>query len=213
MSVRSATFASTLLVLSLGAPTLSLAADDPQAFVQQQHHRIEQLLHQPASPARDGQLRQILGGFVDYDELTHRAFGEPCPPTEPSCEDLWTGYSEPQRSEVRDLLEQLVRKTYQRNLMKTLDYDIDYHGARESAGDVRVVTEAKNRAKPREPAVRVDYVVKQTAAGLKVVDIVTEGSSLTKNYYDQFRKKMHNPGEGYANIVQKLREKIAKTDT
>ena len=42
---------------------------------------------------------------------------------------------------------------------------------------------------------------------------MTEGSSLTKNYYDQFRKKMHNPGEGYPNIVQKLREKIAKTES
>ncbi len=55
---------------------------------------------------------------------------------------------------------------------------------------------------------RVDYVVKQTAHGLKVVDMVTEGSSMTKVYYDQFRKKMHEPSEGYANIVQKLREKI-----
>jgi phospholipid transport system substrate-binding protein len=213
MSLRSATFASILFALMLGAPSSSQAADDPQAFVQQQHHRIEQLLRAPASPARDGQLHQALGGFVDYDELTHRAFGEPCPATEPSCEDLWAGYSEGQRAEVRDLLEQLVRKTYQRNLLKTLDYDIDYHGTHESGGDTRVVTEARNREKPREAPVRVDYVVKQTPAGLKVVDIVTEGSSLTKNYYDQFRKKMHNPGEGYANIVQRLREKIAKTDS
>jgi ABC-type transporter MlaC component len=45
-----------------------------------------------------------------------------------------------------------------------------------------------------------------------VVDIVTEGSSLAKNYYEQFRKKMDNPGEGYTNIVQKLKDKIAKRD-
>ena len=38
--------------------------------------------------------------------------------------------------------------------------------------------------------------------------MVTEGSSMTKVYYDQFRKKMHDPSEGYANIVQKLKEKI-----
>jgi hypothetical protein len=44
------------------------------------------------------------------------------------------------------------------------------------------------------------------------VDIVTEGSSLTKNYYEQFRKKMENPAEGYANIRQKLKDKIAKKD-
>lgn len=187
-------------------------AEDAQSFVEQQHHRIEQLLHQSESAARDAQIQRALGEFVDYGELTRRAFGQPCPLAEPSCEDLWAGYSDDQRTELRGLLEQLVRKTYERNLVKTLDYDVVYRGSRDAAGDTRVLTEAKNRAKPRDPAVRVDYVVKDTAAGPKVVDIITEGSSLTKNYYDQFRKKMHAPSEGYPNIVQKLREKISKTD-
>ncbi len=186
--------------------------EEPQAFVEHQHHHIEQLLHDPPSPARDSQVHESLSTFVDYDELTHRAFGEPCPVSEPSCEDLWAKYDEGKRSEVRSLLEQLVRKTYQRNLLKTLDYDVTYRGSRDTAGDTRVLTEAKNKLKPHEPAVRVDYVVKQTGSGPKVVDIITEGSSLTKNYYDQFRKKMNNPAEGYPNIVQKLKEKIAKKD-
>jgi phospholipid transport system substrate-binding protein len=206
-----------LLRLVACALALSLSAlawaDEPLGFVQQQHHRIEQLLRSAASSGRDAQVQQALGAFVDYDELTRRAFGEPCPATIPSCEDLWTGFTDDQRAEVRGLLEQLVRKTYQRNLMKTLDYDIDYRGARDGGGESRVMTEAKNRVKPREPPIRVDYVVKAGAGGgLKVVDIVTEGSSLTKNYYDQFRRKMHNAGEGYPNIVQKLRDRIAKVD-
>jgi phospholipid transport system substrate-binding protein len=188
------------------------AAEDPQAFVEHQHHHIEELLHQPESPSRDSQVHQSLSAFVDYDELTHRAFGEPCPVTESACDDLWSKYDEGQKTELRSLLEQLVRKTYERNLMKTLDFDVTYRGSKDSAGDTRVLTEAKNRLKPREPAVRVDYVVKQTSTGPKVVDIITEGSSLTKNYYDQFRKKMNNPAEGYPNIVQKLKEKIAKKD-
>jgi len=188
------------------------ADDDPQAFVQREHHHIEQLLRQAPSVGRDGQVRQALSMFVGYDDLTHRAFGEPCPAAEPSCEDIWAGYNDDQRATVRDLLEQLVRKTYERNLTKTLDYDVDYRGSRDASGDTRVMTEAKSKLKPREPAVRVDYVVKRMPDGFKVVDIVTEGSSLTKNYYDQFRKKMHNPDEGYPNIVQKLKDKIAKAD-
>jgi ABC-type transporter MlaC component len=212
MSVRQAIAVSLAMsAFALALPTFA-AEEDAQGFVQQQHRRIGGLLHQPVSSARDAQVRQALGAFVGYDDLTHRAFGQPCPAAEPSCEDLWAGYSESQRSEVRDLLEQLVRKTYERNLVKTLDYDVDYRGSRDALGDTRVMTEAKNRLKPREPAVRIDYVVKRTPEGFKVVDIITEGSSLTKNYYDQFRKKMHNPDEGYANIVQKLRDKIAKTD-
>ena len=150
--------------------------------------------------------------FVDYNELTHRAFGEPCPAAIPACEDLWGRYDEKQKDELKDLLSQLVRNSYRKNLSKTLDYEVSYRGQRDTAGDTRVLTEAKSKVNPREPPVRVDYVVKQTPHGFRVVDIVTEGSSLTKNYYEQFRKKMDNPNEGYPNILQKLREKVAKKD-
>jgi ABC-type transporter MlaC component len=192
--------------------TVSAHASPAESFLQQKHETLEQLLHQPASPGRDAQVNQQLDAFVDYDELARRAFGEPCPPSEPSCEDLWAGYNDAQKSEVKDLLRQLVEKSYRKNLLKTLDYEVTYHGERETGGDTRVLTEAKNKTKPREPAVRVDYVIRQTSGGLRVVDIITEGSSLTKNYYDQFLKKMHNPDEGYANIVQKLKDKIAKKE-
>jgi phospholipid transport system substrate-binding protein len=196
-----------LIVMAVPATAADLPAE---VFVQQRHQHIEGLLRQPPSQPRDEQVRQALGEFVDFDGLAQRAFGEPCPSAEPSCEDLWQGYSDAQRDEVRGLLEKLVRKTYEKNLLKTLDYDVGYRGERQSAADIRVMTEARNRLKPREPAVRVDYVVTQGSQGMRVVDIVTEGSSLTKNYYDQFRKKMHNPGEGYPNIVAKLRDKLAK---
>jgi phospholipid transport system substrate-binding protein len=196
-----------LIVMAVPATAADLPAE---VFVQQRHQHIEGLLRQPPSQSRDEQVRQALGEFVDFDGLAQRAFGEPCPSAEPSCEDLWQGYSDAQRDEVRGLLEKLVRKTYEKNLLKTLDYDVGYRGERQNAADIRVMTEARNRLKPREPAVRVDYVVTQGSQGMRVVDIVTEGSSLTKNYYDQFRKKMHNPAEGYPNIVAKLRDKLAK---
>jgi ABC-type transporter MlaC component len=197
------------LAMALASPAL---ADDAQGFIQSQHAKLERLLHEAASAGRDTRINQALDGFVDYDELTRRAFGEPCPPSVPSCEDLWQKYDDAQKQEVKDLLSQLIRKSYRKNLLKTLDYEVAYRGARDSAGDTRVLTEAKSKNKPRDPAVRVDYVVKQTASGYRVVDIITEGSSLAKNYYDQFRKKMNNPDEGYPNIVQKLRDKLAKSD-
>jgi phospholipid transport system substrate-binding protein len=197
--------ASATLPLALSSPA---SADDAEGFIEHEHAKLERLLHEPGSPARDGQINQALDGFVDYGELTRRAFGEPCPASVPGCEDLWTKYADTQKEELRNLLSQLVRKSYRKNLVKTLDYEVAYRGARDTAGDTRVLTEAKSRSKPRDPAVRVDYVVKQTPGGYRVVDIITEGSSLTKNYYDQFRKKMNDPNEGYPNIVEKLREKI-----
>ena len=64
--------------------------------------------------------------------------------------------------------------------------------------------------KPRDPAVQVDYVVRNASASYRIVDIVTEGSSLVKNYYEQFHKMLNTPGQGYPYIVKKLNEKLAK---
>jgi ABC-type transporter MlaC component len=209
MRLRSILPASFMLgLLAVAVP--AHAQQGPQEFIQQKHAQLEQILHQPDSPNRDAQVNQGLDAFVDYDEMTRRAFGVPCPATIPECEDLWTKLDDNQHREVTDLLKQLVRKNYRKNLLKTLDYDIGYKGQKSQAGDTRVITEAQNKQKPRDPPVRVDYIVKQSDRGFICVDFVTEGSSLTKNYYEQFRKKMDNPAEGYPNIVAKLREKIAK---
>jgi ABC-type transporter MlaC component len=205
-------FVSFVLVLASVVIESPALADDPQGFIQQQHAKLEQLLRQPETESRTAQINRALDSFVDYDVLTRRAFGDPCPLSVPACDNLWSGYSDDEKQTLRDLLTRLVRKNYRKNLGKTLDYEITYRGTRDSAGDTRVLTEAKNKKNPREASVRVDYLVEQTAGGLRVVDIITEGSSLTKNYYEQFRKKMKTPGEGYPNIVQKLEDKLNRAD-
>ena len=187
------------------------AAGDPQGFVQQEHQKLSGLLHQPKTSSRDTQVQQELDGMVDYDELTHRAFGQPCPGSLPACTNDWAARSEAEQKELASLLRQLIQKNYQRNLEKTLDYDVTYKGEKPTnAGDTKIRTEAKSKTNTRDPAIQVDYVVHEKNGKLYVVDIITEGASLTKTYYDQFDKKLKNPAEGYASIVQKLREKIAK---
>ncbi len=197
-----------LAALALSAPA---HAEDAQGFIQHQHSRLTQLLRAPESPSRDEQVNRALDGFVDYDELTHRSFGEPCHPSMPTCDDLWAKYSDDQKKTLHDLLRQVVENSYRRNLQKTLDYDVTYKGSRDAGGDTRVLTEAKSKSRPRETPLRVDYVVKQTPHGPLVVDIITEGSSFSKNLYVQFRKYMQDAG-GYDHIVAKLKEKAAKKD-
>ena len=186
------------------------AAGDPQGFVQHETQKLMGFLHQPKSAARDSQVQQELDGMVDYDELTHRAFGQPCPASVPGCTNDWAARSDAEQKELTSLLRQLIQKNYQKNLEKTLDYDVTYKGEKATdAGDTKIRTEAKSKVSARDPAIQVDYVVREKNGKLYVVDIVTEGASLTKTYYDQFDKKLKDPNLGYANIVAKLREKIA----
>jgi len=177
-------------------------AEDAREFVEQQHIKLTTLLKQPASAGRDAQVSQVMAGTVDYDTLVLRTFTV-------GKTDLWAMLTPPQRTEVSALLRKLVEKNYKSNLTRTLDFAITYKDTKELNGDVKVRTEAKSKVKVRDPAFRVDYLVSPKSGANRVVDIITEGSSLTKNYYDQFLKMMTTPGQGYPYMIQKLKEKTS----
>jgi len=178
-----------------------------QSFVEKEHTAIKKLVE---ANAPQEQVRQAIDGMVDYDELARRTLGNPCPPTVPSCTNHWNELKPEQRAEVTGLLRQLVEKNYRKNLTKTKTYDVSYRGAKEQGENLaKIRTEAKSKEKPRDPAVQVDYVILGQGDRYRVVDIVTEGSSMTKNYYDQFHRMLTTAGQGYPYLVQKLKDKVA----
>ncbi len=200
------------LFFGLTVTTLSLAASadvaGAQAFVEKEHSQIKKLVESNAPAA---EVTKAIDGMVDYNEIAQRALGKPCPLTIPNCKNHWDELTDAQKKEVTELFKGLVEKKYRENAYKTRDFDVTYRGAKEQTADIsKVRTEAKNKTKPREPPVQVDYVIKGSGASYKVIDLVTEGSILSKNYYDQSHKMLITPGQGYAYFTQKLRDKIAK---
>jgi ABC-type transporter MlaC component len=210
--MRFRSFVGPLLVVLAGAASsaVALASEDPQAFVQRTTVKLTTLLRQPKTDTRDAQVRQELDATVSYDELVHRAFGQPCPASLPGCTNDWVTLNDDQKKEVSGLLKELIQRNYEKNLQKTLNYEITYKGEKADAGDTKIRTEAKSKTQPRDPAVQIDYVVRDVNGKLQMVDMITEGTSLTKSYYEQFDKKLKTPSDGYPNIVQKLKERIAK---
>jgi ABC-type transporter MlaC component len=127
-----------------------------------------------------------------------------------ACTNHWDELKPEQRTEVTQLLRQLVEKNYHKNLDKTRDYEVSYRGSKDQGDNVsKIKTEAKSKLKPRDPAVQVDYVILGTGDRYRVVDIITEGSSMTKNYYDQFHRMLTTADQGYPYLVKKLQNKIA----
>lgn len=197
--------------LGLTFTTLSFAAAadvaGAQSFVEREHGLIKKLVDTNAPQA---EVTKAIDAMVDYNEVAQRALGKPCPSTIPNCTNHWDQLNDAQKKEVTELFKGLVEKKYRENAYKTRDFDVTYRGAKEQGNDIaKVRTEAKNKAKPREPAVQVDYIIKGNGA-YKVIDLVTEGSILSKNYYDQSHKMLTTPGQGYDYFTKKLREKINK---
>jgi ABC-type transporter MlaC component len=202
-------FSAAALALSctLLAGGASADVDSAKTFVEREHSQIKKLVEQNAPK---DEVRKAIDGMVDYDQLSMRTLGKPCPPTVPSCTNHWDDLTPEQRAEVTGLLRKLVEKNYHKNLDKTRDYDVSFRGAKDQGENVsKIKTEAKSKVKPRDPAVQVDYVILGVGDKYRVIDIVTEGSSMTKNYYDQFHRMLTTAGQGYPYLVKKLQDKVA----
>jgi len=196
-------FSSFVAVLAL-ALTMSAAApalgQTPDEFVKAGHAQLDALLRQPASAQRDAQIASAFDRMVDYDELVRRCFKQ-----------HWGELDAAKQAEVSGLLREIVRKNYQKNLKRTLDYNITYTGQRGQGSDVVVRTQAQSKTDPREPAKLVDYVVEGAPNGpFHVVDIIAENSSTVTNYYRDFHRFLTTPGQGYPYLVDKLKKKIEK---
>jgi len=187
------------LTLAASAPALAQTPDD---FVKTGHAQLETLLKQPASAQRDAQISSTFDQLVDYSELIKRCFKE-----------HWTELDAAKQAEVSDLLKNIVRKNYKKNLARTLNYNVTYTGVRGTGNQVTVRTQAQSKINPRDPVVQIDYVVEGPANGpFHVVDIVAENSSTTMNYYRQFHTMLTDPAKGYPTVVQKLKDKIRALD-
>ena len=207
-------------LLKLGAQALAVVgtvffmgstaqADDASAlaFVQKEAAAMEASLRANQGDAAENAL---IDSFVDYDTFAERSLGHPCPPAVPGCTDWTTKLKPEQVANLKSKLRLVLQKTYKRTIKNTLNYNVTYKSIKPGPlGDNRVRSIAQSKVNPRDPEIQVDYNVR-AAGDPKVVDMVAEGASVTKNYYDSLNKKLAN--EGYDAAVTMLNNKINKKE-
>ena len=140
--------------------------------------------------------------MLDYGALAEASLG-----TE------WAARSDAEKAQFSDLLKQLVRKAWERNLKKTLDFTIDYVGEEPADGGGGVMVKTKAKAKvddARDEPIEIAFKVAETGGTWKVRDINTEGVSLVSSYRSQFTKIVKK--DGFPALLQKMKDKIAKGD-
>jgi phospholipid transport system substrate-binding protein len=164
-------------------------------LVKDRQSSLFKLLEAPSPDEK--KIGAIFDELLDYDALAKGSLGSE-----------WEGLTDAQRAEFTDLLRQLVRQAYERNLKKTLDFDISYEGEKEKNGKTQVDTKARSKTDKREDPVDISYVLEKAGSTFKVVDIITDDVSLVSSYRSQFVKAIKD--SGYDGLAKKMKEKIAK---
>jgi phospholipid transport system substrate-binding protein len=189
----------TFLALVTAAP--SAAAESAKDFIKARQDEVITLLQKQksAGTGRDKKVADVLAKMLDYDHLARQSLAS-----------HWNDLSDPQRNEFTDVLRQLVQRSYERNIKEILDFNVDYLGeeARDAGRTVVVRTRASPKTNKGDEPVTIDYWMDQPDGKWRVVDIVTEDSSLVSNYKSQFHRTIQK--EGYAALIRKMNDRLAK---
>jgi phospholipid transport system substrate-binding protein len=152
-----------------------------------------------SSVANDKKVSALFDEMLDYGALAEASLGSE-----------WAPRSDAEKAEFSDALKQLVRKAYERNLKKTLSFNIEYVAEEPSGNAVVVTTKAVSKTNSREEPIEIKFKMQEKGGSWRVIDIVTEGVSLVSSYRSQFTKIIKK--DGFPKLITKMKDKIAKGD-
>lgn len=173
-------------------------AGPPTDVVKAKQSELWRLLEKDGDDANKKKIAAIFDEMLDYQALAEASLGAE-----------WKNLKDTERTEFAALLKELVQRAYEKNLKKTLAYEIQYV-SEEQAGEKAflVRTKAKSKTDAREEPIEIDFKLVDKSGKFLIADIVTEGVSLVSSYRSQFLKIMKK--DGFAALTAKMREKIAK---
>lgn len=182
------------LTLTLSLPAFAGAATDT---LKAKHSALTDLVGRAKTSDNEQKIDAVFDEVFDYDSLAKATL-----------KDSWDERSPAERAEFSALLKELVRNAYRRNIKKTLGYGVAYVSELEGEAGKVVHTVATNTHNKREDPVSIDYVLHQVNGTWRVSDIVTEGSSLVRNYRNQFRKVIQK--HSFEELLKRMKAKRDK---
>ena len=195
------------LVLSIflvAGPARAAAPDaesDPVAFLQAFSDRAIAMLADDSlsKEQRAREFRSLLRSGFDMERIGRAVLGR-----------YWRSATPEQRAEFLQLLEEFVVLFYADRLS-------DYSGETLRTGKARVRgdRDALVRSRvlsPDRPAVAVDWRLRRTAEGWRIIDVMIEGVSMTITHRSEFAAVISNSPARIEGLLQKLREKTTGAD-
>lgn len=185
---------------------MSQDAPTATAFVRQKQTEMQQILRRRAGNDRERtrkstDLKVLMDQLLDYAELSRRSLGPG-----------WENRTPAERLEFSQLLQTIIEKNYQKNMTDSLNYTVTYLPEVRDGNSILVPTTLRSSRNRRQAAISISYVLSVPSSGtggFKVVDINTDGVSLTRNYANQFNRIITR--EGWPALIRKMKEKLAQS--
>lgn len=183
-----------LAALLAPAPAPAAPVDDARAVVRRTVDEALAVLRDRARPeaSRRSEVERIAYARFDFDTISRLVLAR-----------NWPKLSPAQQQDFIVEFKRHLTLTYWKTLEDYRDRDVEIAAARqEKNGDVTVRTHTEGE---RSEPIRIDYRLRQSAGGFRVIDVVIEGVSLVQNFRAQTQEIVAK--DGIDSLIGKLRER------
>ncbi len=189
-----------VLLFGLLASTSAFAGKATDA-VKSKQSQLFTLIAKPKTAAQQKQLNDLFDAVIAYDRFARDSLG-----------DKWDSLSADEHSKFTQVLTDLVRENYRKNIHKLADFNVTYESESADGSDVLVKTNNKHKTDAHEPEIEVVFRMHDFGTAekpsWKIVDIITERSSMVKTFRSQFVKVLKK--DGFGALIAKMQKKLDK---
>jgi phospholipid transport system substrate-binding protein len=212
-----ATTGSAAAVSHAAATRSSVAADDkdvpqgtppagssPMAELKKSNDQLDKLLRKkypnwsPEAEAQKAAVQKLVGGFLDYRELAHRALAR-----------HWDKLKPAQRQEFVSTLRQLVERSYLKQVTGDPNYNIKYDNEEKSGSEATVDATLTTLSRGKKVKIALVYKLIYKDHWL-VYDVVTDEQSMLENYRAEFNKIINK--DGFDALLKRMNKKLEEKD-
>ena len=183
-----------LAALLAAAPAPAAPVDDARAVVRKTVDEALAVLRDRKRPeaSRRSEVERIAYTHFDFDTISRLVLAR-----------NWPKLSPAQQQDFITEFKRHLTLTYWKTLDDYRDRDVQITGARqEKNGDVTVRSQTEGE---RSEPIRIDYRLRSSAGGFRVIDVVIEGVSLVQNFRAQTQEIVAK--DGIDSLIAKLRER------
>jgi len=175
------------------------ASASPMADLKKSNDQLDKLLkkkypsYSPEAEAQKSDVRKLVGGFLDYRELAHRALAK-----------HWDSLTPAQRKEFVGTLRDLVERSYLKQVSGDPNYNIKYQKETKTENEATVEATLTTVTRGKKVSIALEYHLIYKDRWL-VYDVITDEQSMLENYRAEFNKIINK--DGFDALLTRMKKK------
>ncbi len=186
-------------------PSKPPAGSSPMADLKKSNAALRKLFQKktpswsPEHDARRAEMRKIVSGFLDFEELARRALAQ-----------HWSEIAPKQQQDFVSVLRELIERNYIKQVHGQPDYKLHFDKEKVAGSEATVDATLHTENNGKKVEVAMEYKLLYKGNRWLVYDVITDEQSMLENYRAEFNKIINK--ESFDALLKRMKKRLEKTE-